>query len=206
MGRFLSAGIPAKITICDTVENIDKQGLNKLIKEIKKYVKLNHYETTVYDNGYTFKLDTDFFNNNIHEAIKSFYKKTEFYPRHILDWLSDEPIKLDKNFNQNNYPITLTYDYEKKYKGTEGLILQNEFLGFERQFPPEYWIIYDAELPRYYNHNYKIEIEYITIWSDLDKYVGEDESNMLRLLNKFKTKVLAEENPLIKNIMFFISG
>ena len=51
---------------------------------------------------------------------------------------------------------------------------------------------------------FKISIDFIITWIDFSKYLGEDESGMLDILNKMKKNYF--KNPLGKDLMFYIAG
>ena len=114
-----------------------------------------------------------------------------------MEYLDEEYDDLDySKLNQKDYPCKLVFNRKKE----GGFQVKDGLHDFFCMYPPEYWLVADCV------HQKIVSLMYVPLWQDYNKYCGEDESNMLRFLNRLKIPAFRDGNPLTKTIMFFVLG
>ena len=107
-----------------------------------------------------------------------------------------------KNFCQEKYPLELKYveDYGSKNLRIVG---KNSYLNDFGSYYEPTWLYRKSNLFGW-DDKYRIDINSAAIWIDMDKYDGEDETNMLFTLNSMKNSYF--KSPLSENIFYYIFG
>ena len=195
MARFLAAGVPAEITVYGSFQNGERK-LKQFKQGMQKYTDLNLYTEEFYENCVDYKLKPEIFNENIYKTLTEFKKYTLLDPSDLFD----HDIL---NENQDTYPWHLVHDYDYYGEKCSGFIMEDDFKELSYMCPPEQWLVADCDL---HYQNVNISIGYVTLWSDWFSYDDENESSVLRILNRFKKEVLKKGNILTKTIMFFVEG
>lgn len=103
-----------------------------------------------------------------------------------MEYLDEEYDDLDySKLNQKDYPCKLVFNR----KDEDGFQVKDDLNDF--------FICIHQKI---------VSLMYVPLWQDYNKYCGEDESNMLRFLNRLKIPAFRDGNPLTKTIMFFVLG
>jgi hypothetical protein len=208
MGRYLSNGIPTKIrVILESYNEVEKNDLTEIKKNLSKYIDLSMYELVEYANGYVFELKKEVFNKHIYELIKELepltscrsYFTHNLFDEHDINVLSDE-------FNKDNYKIELCkygdnpeYEEENRISENAYYILNNDYIREWGSFPYQYWALNGEIEKKYY-----VDMIFMMLWSDCNKFSGEDPTPMLEVLNSMKSSYY--KSPLSKSLVYFIAG
>lgn len=205
MGRALAAGIMTRFDITKknnwNNEHFDlEKNLKRILKDISNIIDPSMYEVVMHDNeSYEFALKPEIFNKNIHELIKEIGPLTCpniscFYD--IGCELTEKNTDICSKKMIEKYPFAIKVSED----GTYFVELNEEENEWEEGlFDPLYWIIKDDEL----SENVEISASVILLWMDESKYVGEDETNMLKIMNNMKSKYYS--SPLSKALIYYIS-
>jgi hypothetical protein len=209
MGRYLSNGIPTKIrVILKSYNKIEKNDLTEIKKDLSKYVDLSKYELVECENGYIFEFKKEVFNKHICELIKELEPLTSCRSYFMYKLLDKYDINvLSDEFNKDNYKIELCKygdnpEYEKENYISENeyyVRCQNNHIGETGNFPYQYWV-----LSREIRKKYYIDMSFIMLWSDYNKFSGEDSTPMLEVLNSMKSSYY--KSPLSKSLIYFMAG
>lgn len=207
MGRYLANGIPTKICVFLRKNQVTlKDDLNEIKIDLSKYVDLSMYETIVYDDAFEFKLKKEIFNKNIHELIKEIdpitpcdsYLFCNLFYNQKIDVLSDEFNKI--KIELNKYGDDLEFENQNYITEDEYYIKSKDsYIKEANSFPYQFWVLDNDVRKRYY-----VNMDFIMLWLDYDKYDGEDETQMLRILNNMKTSYY--KSVLSKSLVYFIRG
>lgn len=200
MGRNLSLGIVTTLRI-EKKKDIWKQNdidlfksKEEIKKELEKTFDISNYDWYDCEDSFVLTLKPEHFNANIHELIKELYPLIDCRIDLFGDSDDYQNIKLDENFNSDNYPITI----EAKEKGFRCSWYSTEWLdssgGVERS-------LFDN---KEYCKKINITAWYIPFWYDCSKISMEDETILLSIMNKMSRTYL--KTALSKNILFFIVG
>ncbi len=201
MGRFLANGVMTRFEIAkkdtsysDEKFNLEKE-MNNILKEINKTIDTSLYEITSKSKGHwIFSLKPEIFNKNIHDLIRELCPLTcpnvnSFI--YIYREIKEKKIDIQSKKFEENYPINCKVDSEGNY-----YVKVNEEEQAEN-FTTLYWILNDRRL----FYNVKIGSTVILLWSDEDKYIGEDETWMLKIINNMKTKYY---NSLLSKALIYL--
>lgn len=125
-------------------------------------------------------------------------------PHFFLEYLDEKYNDLDySKLNQKDYPCKLVFNR----KDESGFQVKDDLHDFFCMYPPEDWLVADCDVfDSLFDYDCEVSIMYVPLWQDYNKYCGEDESNMLRFLNRLKISAFRDGNPLTKTIMFFVLG
>lgn len=211
MGRYLANGIAATISIYSKTE-MEECDIKPIKEKLSKYINLDLYDMKKYNDGLSFKLKLDVFNNNIHKTIKEISDLTsceDYLLYNLFENYNEIDIYSD-DFCQEKYPIELKryvktsernfyLDDGDYYIGTEDDPRIRTIYNF---YGEQYWLPKSESL----KGRYKIQVGFILLWSDYDKYDGEDETKMLKILNTMKKSYYSSCNELTQNITYFVSG
>lgn len=200
MGRYLANGIPTRISVfLKKGKKIDENDLIKIKNDLLNYVDLSMYELNEYEDGYAFHLKTEVFNKNIYELIKEINELTPCYSYFIFNLFDDCDINvLSDEFNKDNYKIELiksSNNLEYFVQNTNS----NNSIGETLSYPYQFWVLTSEIEDKYY-----VDMKFIMLWTDFSKFNGEDETEMLRILNNMKSSYY--KNPLSKSLIYFIAG
>lgn len=206
MGRRLATGVMTRFEI--TKKNdwgsdsnfVLSSELENILKDISHIIDPSIYELVEkHEDCYDFALKTEIFNNNIHELIGEISSLT--CPNVDCFWNLEEELK-EKNIDINSkefmgsYPLSVKVDEKGKY------FIETNTEKIEEDYPfhPFYWIIDSDRLYK----NIEINAAIILLWIDENKYCGEDETNMLSIINNMKARYYS--SPLSKALVYYISG
>lgn len=185
MGRYIALGIPTKIEITKSydnwgnIANIDLiKDKDNIIKDLNTLLDTSKFEIEYSEDSIVLSFNNDDYNNNIHDLYR------ELYPMITCDYVKESDIVLSEEFNQENYPFKM----EDRFK--EKAYFQS----------PSYYLFSEDN----YKRNLDVNIRYVQVWYDCNKFSSEDETMMLRLLNVMSRKYYKSE--LSKNMLFYISG
>jgi hypothetical protein len=209
MGRYLANGIPTTISVVlERGYEVEKNDLTEIKKDLSKYVDLSMYELVKYDNGYEFELKKEVFNKHIHELIKELEPLTSCRSYFMFNLLDKYDINvLSDEFNKDNYKIELSKygdnpEYEKENYIRENayyIRCQKGHISEASSYPYQFWALSSEIRKKYY-----VDMSFIMLWMDYNKYNGEDETPMLKVLNSMKSSYY--KNPLSKSLIYFIAG
>lgn len=199
MGTFLGLGLVTTILLkrkrgiwqpneFDFVKN------EKKVKEqLSKLIDVTKYNVEVHEDCMVFEAKIECFNDNIHDLVK------DLDPLIGCNRVFDKRPVFDDNFNQDNCPLLLTK--EKRYSDRERYYSSwdsREDFSFGEE--PEWWLFDDKE----FKEKISVQMGYVPLWSDFNKYVGEDPTWMLKIMNKMSRKYFSSS--LSRNIFFAIMG
>ncbi len=204
MGRYLAAGIATSIVMKkkDGWESSEKfnvfENKDDILKDLNNMIDVSKYEC-IYGNDYIIlQLKTEHFNDNIHALIKELYSMINC-ENCILSNCEKKVKILSKEFNKKDFPLTIS-----NKKRNEGNIIHCVQPGYEEEMyyyaSPEYYLFENQK----YKKNIKIDLYFINLWQDFNKYDGEDETKMLEIINKMSR--FYYKSPLSKNMLFYILG
>lgn len=218
MGRNLALGIPTRIRVCKRKKYVDKDykvldNKDKFLNKLNNMVNINDYDIFIDedDDSINLSIKEDFVNKNIHKCVIEIIDTTGI--RGLVDPNLNDRYKLNLNkYNQKDFPMKLQYNeeiHDKFYDmNTYYMISEKSYntdythlAAFKPYFPQEYWLL-DFDKTLYKNVN--VYIEYMPIWINVDKYNGDDEINIIYLLNKFSRNYF--KNKLSNDLLFFIIG
>lgn len=184
MGRYLCNGIVTKFSIekrnswsSDKNFNIEKE-LKSILKDLDQTIDTSLYELCEKnDDCIVYSLKPEIYNNHIHELIQEISPLT--FPN--VDYFSDFEEKLkEKKLDLNNpewvkqFPLQYTVDKKQKDNTMSEFILTNQFC----------CTLHNEKV----RNNVEISGNTLLLWIDYNKYVGEDETVMLDIMNHMKTK------------------
>ncbi len=204
MGRYLAVGIATSIVMKkkDGWESSEKfnvlENKDDMLKDLNNMIDVSKYEC-IYGNDYiVLQLKTEHFNDNIHELIKELYPMVNC-ENCILSNCEKKVKILSNKFNKKDFPLTIS----NKKRNAENIIycVQSDYEEKLNYFTsPEYYLFENYE----YKKNVKIDLYFINLWQDFDKYDGEDETKMLEIINKMSR--LYYKSSLSKNMLFYMLG
>lgn len=202
MGRYLATGIMTRFSIIgrkrmfyDKDFKLEKE-IDNILNDINKIIDPSLYKLTNKDDEcYEFSLKPDIFDNNIHELIREISPLT--YPN--VDFFADF-YNEKENLNNNDFIKNYPFACKVNSKGEYCIEINGEEIKEDYPFYPLYWIINDERL----FYNVEIRAATILLWIDQDKYDGEDETEMLRIINNMKTKYY--NSVLSKALIYYITG
>ena len=215
MGRYLSAGIPVKITVYKRdEEKLNKEEQKEVKEQLERFYNLDNYKETMEkteENIYslTYKMNKKFFNDNIHEAIKEIEHINDC--DYLLEYLFNNCNIDYENFNQENYPIKLSEITKEDKPWPEDTIGEmcirredGDYRMNEYYFYSEgIWLFDNYKLKR----KYKISMSYILLYAEIDKFFSEDESGVLEILNTLRVGYFKDsDNELAKTLTYLIYG
>ncbi len=202
MGRYLANGVLTQFSVkrvkrsfYDENYNLEKE-LDNVLKEMNKMIDTSNYELTAKEKDYyVFSLKSTFFEENIHELIKETSKMTlpnvnDFYTNGF-----NEKLVESENFAKQ-FPFKAKIDKNGEYS----IKMRDEEIRLDFPFDPFYWMIREDILLR----NIMVRGETLLLWCDDSKYVGEDETAMLEIINTMKRKYY--KSKLSKSLIYYISG
>lgn len=207
MGQYLAAGVMTKIKVVKRKDMFGRgerfnDSKEDIIKQIGKFINLDHYNVEIGEDYISINMDTEYFNNNIHEAYLKF--------NNILD-LSDDSYKFDKyfnlnnpkklKFNQENFPIKLFRDDKGEYQIDSDDDLYSSITDYQA-FASNSWMFYEDDQDLW--SVCKVYVDYVRIYTDIEKIIIEDDRNLLTALNVLCNKIF--NDGLTKDIGFYISG
>lgn len=218
MGRYLALGIATTIYVEKNKNslyssknfNLNKNK-NKIINEMNKFLDMSKYHCVENVDSLYFRMGRKHFNDNIYALLKElkpiincdrmFFGEFFGYNKEMT---IEEVIKQKYKIKLDIYDETYHFDNEHQKENllNEFYIECNGETTNERYSPfeaPACWL-FDGEL----SDRVRVSFGYMLIWCDWNKYVGEDETPMLKLLNTFSRNYF--HNPLSKNILFYIDG
>lgn len=207
MGRNFTNGIPARISVYSNHDQVNTEDIEIIKKHLSRYFNFDTYNMEEYEDKFVFTLKNDSFYNNIYECIREITKLTRFFQWNFFNEtsnLSDE--YKGKNFSKvfrdhselltpENYSLNIEYDNG---------VFKLDGRKYDYSFVDEqYWLYWDCDLLGYYG-KYRIDLDIIDLGFDANKYVGEDESYLLYVVNNLKNANY--KNELSKNNIFYIMG
>jgi len=197
MGRVLASGLLSSIFIrkrSSMYSVIDlKKEFKNVLKEMDKIIDTSKYDIIEKENAFIMYLKPDFVNENIHDLLKEMDVLT---PIHL--YYDGEDLEVDVNDKDFKKKVKLNckvhdYDYSIIYEDEE-IITEN------RIFYPLDFFLYSSSLIQ----DIEIKGAILTLWSDFNKYDGEDETMMLEIINTMKTTYYHTE--LSKVLIYEIIG
>lgn len=204
MGRRLANGIPVKIEVYSE-ENVLKEDIEVIKKHLSKYFNLNSYEFKKNKDIFIFTLKKNVLFDNIYDCIKELNELTMFCRDDFfkLSDKLDEKYKNDDCFRVIHYhPEVFTKDnYLLNIEYEDGIFKCDNHKENYNITDEQYWLYWDCDLLGEYN-KYRIDLDIVRLGIDINKYVGEDETYMLHIINSFKNSYY--KNELSKNNIFFI--
>ena len=197
MGAYLVGGVVTRFEIrnkgnYDVVKNQDE-----VLKSLDEVIDTSIYNVEEYLDGIELVIKKEVFEDNIHNLIKKIspIMNTRIY---FFANLYKGEINI-KNFNKENYPISLNIypkgtAYEDKFYLNDGEIREKEC------YPDySYMLLRDDESG--IMHNLKINMKLINIWLDPTR-IDEYPLGTINVLNKLTSKCF--KNVLAKSIFFYV--
>jgi len=197
MGAYLVGGVVTRFEIrnkgnYDVVKNQDE-----VLKSLDEVIDTSIYNVEEYLDGIELVIKKEVFEDNIHNLIKEIspIMNTRIY---FFANLYKGEINI-KNFNKENYPISLNIypkgtAYEDKFYLNDGEIREKEC------YPDySYMLLRDDESG--IMHNLKINMKLINIWLDPTR-IDEYPLGTINVLNKLTSKCF--KNVLAKSIFFYV--
>ncbi len=189
MGRHLVNGVLTRFKIKKNnnyYSNFDLQKeLYNVLKDMGRIIDVSLYElTTKGSDYYEFSLKPNIFDNNIHDLIREISPLT--FPN--VNYFAYSRNKFGDINNKSfidNFPFKCKINSNGKYY----IEINDNKIDETQCFMPMHWILSNYEI----RENVKINACIILLWIDEDKYDGEDETNILRLINNMKTKYYNSE-------------
>lgn len=204
MGRYLAVGIVTSIVMKkkNGWESSEKfnvfENKDDILKDLNNMIDTSKYEC-IYENDYiALQLKPEHFNDNIHELIKELYPMINCESC-ILSNCEKKVKILSNEFNKKDFPLTIS----NKKINEENIIycIQSDYGEKLNYFAsPEYYLFENQD----YKKNIEMDLYFINLWQDFNKYDGEDETKMLEIINKMSR--FYYKNPLSKNMLFYILG
>ncbi len=203
MGRYFANGLLTTLIIKKNKSgfidrNFDlKKELDNILKDISSVIDVSLYEIIEEnEEKCILSLKTSVVNDNIHELLQELFPLTRpnTYGFCDLKRTSDKEMIM-------NYSIKAERRLDKFSKKDEiyTIIVGSAENTEDFHYFPLYWLISDK---RIYN-NTTIYGATILLWIDCNKYCGEDEYNMLRVINELKTKYY--QSKLSKALIYYIT-
>lgn len=218
MGRYISGGVAVKLRIskqkkyysfskCDLVEN-----RTEILEQLNRYIDVSKYRIVEYDDGFELNIDEDYVEKNIYDLVKEINPLLNC-DSYFLYNLLDKDYKRDlSEFSEDKYPLHLhKYTEEDTYKNEcikhdlcGHYCIKSDY-GYIVEDTPFYsserWLFnYDMK----FVENVCVDIDFIPLWSDYDKFASEDEDKMLQIMNTMSKSYF--NSKLSKNFLFYISG
>ena len=202
MGRYLSCSVVTKIEITEKngakskiIENKDE-----VLKQLNRYIDTNNYELVEYLDALDLELKLDVFNKN----INSLFDELDTIVHCKEEWLynlQEEKISVKLNRYDDNYNYESNYERERNI-GRFYITTEKDQIDDYQTYPfANYWIFHgNREMQR----NLTVRIHIISLWSYFSKYVGEDEYNLLHIINILKNSYF--KTPLSGSIIICIEG
>ncbi len=170
----------------------------KIRNDLKRKLNVDDYEWEVYYDCIILRLKKDVFKKYIHELIKECEPLVHCT---ILDDIKKGKVKLDENFNQENYPLEIEQYTDSDEDHDIGDFYQkwNNKAELPNYFTfPERWLIKNRNL----KEEIHIEINYIVI-AEMFKFLYlEEENELLGVMNNIKDSYF--KNYLAKNMFFLV--
>jgi len=198
MGKYLACGIATRIYVeKDKYSSIYMESnIEKIKRDLNKKVNLDNYNCIETEKGLVFEINPQFVTDNINELIREIHPVINCKEYFFEQLFRFQEINIE-DFDKERYPLKLTVDnnhYSLINSKNNSYI--SEFYAYENS---ECWMLENEFLIQ----NLQINISYIPIWMEFNKYAGEDETNMLYFLNYFSRDKF--KNPLFKDILFFLN-
>lgn len=194
MGRYLASGLATQILIKTDDNNFNiKNSKEVIFNELEKYIDLSNYNIVESDDSFELTLEIDVANENIYSLINE-----------IEPIITIECGPLNRSYkeiisqNRENYPIEFKKDNENDYH----LITNLDDIKESRPFYiNNFWLLPWGQgiIGKVF-----VAMRVIILWMDFNKYCGEDETYLLKVMNemkrsRFKTK-------LSGSLVFFITS
>ena len=211
MGRYIANGILTEISIKRRKDywNIGKDLSDikdDVVSSLSEILDLDMYDIEMTNSYINLSLKKELFNDNIHDLVKKTNKIT-LCNSLLYELYGDDynKIDLDKTeFSKENIIIelrTMRKDHYHIEKGETYLYCKKE-IELDYPFMPYYlWCLTKNEI----NSDLEVQTSFVKLYSQYDKYEGEDECPMLYLLNHFSRNYI-KDNPLYKSLFFYITG
>lgn len=206
MGRHLANGVMTRFEIAKKNSWYSDKGFNleqeidNVLKDISDIIEPSMYKLVKKEEDcYSFALKEAIFNKNIHELIREIIPLTYpnvLYLHNILSELKEKNIDIDSNEFIENYP----FEAKINDNGAYFIEMNGKVLEENNLFYPLDWLIKEKRLFK----NVEIYASVTVLWIDEDKYDGEDETNMLRVINNMKVKYY--NTPLSKAFIYYVLG
>ena len=192
MGRYLANGILTTVNIkkikgfsFDRDENFDlKAQLENILSDMNKYIDVSKYDIREENDEIVLNLKNDFVNDNIDDLLK---EVNELTPCNHL---------FKPYFESREYPLL----YKCEENDFHIIEYNGESVSRDFWIPCCAWILNDE----YLFDNVAITVNFIPFWIDFDKYSGEDETRMLKIINSMKKSYYHSE--LSKVFIYEIYG
>ena len=204
MGRYFANGVATTIIIrnkkSSIFEKIDlKLNKKRILNQINKYLSIKDYRISFDKDIILLRIKKDIFNKNIHSLLKEIDSLTDCND-YLSHYLFNKKINVNScDFNPDNYKIILQKSKEDgSYYINAHNIITEDMCG---AYTCNSWIFWDDYKLR---NTLRADIGAILLWFDSEKYIGEDESKILSILNTLKTRYY--KTPLSKDMIFYISG
>lgn len=204
MGRYLSSGVLTSIFIKKSKDiyhrdaNFDlKKQKENILKDMNRIIDVSKYDVEEHEDVIVLKLKLDFINENIHALLSEMNHLTTsaYFFENFYDY--DEAIKIDfddPDFKKK-YPMLCTIE-----DGYYTIKCNDKSVTEQAMFDDFYWFIQDD----YLCDNVVVSGAILVLWFDFNKYVGENQTPMLRVLNNLKTTYY--HNELAKALVYEIFG
>jgi len=172
-----------------------EENLENILKDMSDIIDPSMYELVEKDEDYyEFALKPEIFNENIYDLILEISPLT--CPNDLEYEMKENHIDIcSKEFIESHH-FKMKVNEEGKYFFER----DDHEVGEEYPFYPLYWITKEQK----FSDNIAIRAAVINLWFDLNKYSGEDETEMLRIINNMKAKYYS--NPLSKAFIYYVSG
>lgn len=217
MGRYIAIGIPVEIKASDREGYGDFGELKPEIrKNIEKYIDMDYYNVKEDDDKIYYSLkDVDIVNSQLTELlneIKSicdlknyflycFKNEKDVDDIDIKDDIKEEDFKFELKFFDENYKFKDKYE-EDKFKNDYGIVSKDSIKELDYPYEASFWMIYDNENVR--ARDVKIQVGYVLLAYDCNKFISEGESYLLWLLNTLSKSYF--KSKLAKNLHFYLMG
>ena len=207
MGRYLTSGLLTSIFVekrkdnwsFNINKNFDlKKEYNNLIQKMNLIINTSKYNVIEKEDGYVFNLKLEFINNNIHDLLIEM--DSLFKTRYLIEMLYDYDTAVEIDYKDSKfktkYPLKCIINDEKYYAFING----DEKLSEDYVYEDFDWFFNDS----YFYNNVKITGYIIPLWMDDAKYVGEDDTCMLKIINNMKSSYY--KSKLAKCLIYVVLG
>lgn len=198
MGRYLASGVLTGFQIVNagySKEEFKKKRSN-VLKDMSRIIDTTFYKLAgESDEHFSYCLEPKVFDDNIHDLLRELSDLT-FPNVNYFCYFEDEVGDINDKSFIDRYPFRCKVESNGEYY----IQINDNKINEKSCVMPLYWMLKDRELRR----NIEIYGWVILIWSDEDKYIGEDETNMLRLINNMKTKYY--NSKLSKSLIYYVEG
>lgn len=146
-----------------------KEHLDEIRQDIDQKIDISAYEITVVEDDFIeFVMKPSFFEDNIYDLLKEMDSLTQpYFFKHI-------------HYDKNNFKIACGFDEESLFV----VKFNDKEIKEERLYFSLCWLINSKTLYR----NIEVFGFVITLWMDINKYIGEDETALLNIINTFKNR------------------